>query len=157
TNNLPVDIAREMRADVVIAVNLGTPLLPRKSLGSVLGVTEQMLFILTEQNVRASIATLGPRDVLIEPELGDFSFGDFDHLPKTIPSGEAAARKVAGCLSRLSIPAADYAALRARQLAELPKDARPIDEIRFESMQHVNPAVAATLLDTKPGAPVDQD
>jgi len=130
-NNLPVDIAREMRADIVIAVNLGTPLLPRKALGSVVGVTEQMLFILTEQNVRASIATLTPRDVLIEPDLGDFSFGDFDHLAKTIPIGEAAARKVAGFLSRLSLPASEYAALRARQLAQIPSDARPVDEVRF--------------------------
>ena len=156
-NNLPVDIAREMHADVVIAVNLGTPLLPRKALGSVLGVSEQMIFILTEQNVRASIAALTPRDVLIEPELGDFSFGDFDHLPKTIPIGEAAARKVAGFLSRLSLPAPEYAALRAKQLAEIPKDPRPIDAVRFEPMEHVNPAVAATYLQTKPGAPLDQD
>ncbi len=157
TNNLPVDIAREMRADVVIAVNLGTPLLPRKQLGSVVGVTGQVIFILTEQNVRASIATLTPKDVLIEPELGDFSFGDFDHLPQTIPIGEAAARKVVGFLTRLSVPAAEYAALRARQLAAIPADRRPIDEIRFEAMQTVNSAVAATYLSTKAGAPIDQD
>ena len=156
-NNLPVDIAREMRADVVIAVNLGTPLLPRKALGSVLGVTEQMLFILTEQNVRTSIATLSPKDVLIEPELGDFSFGDFDNLPKTIPLGAAAAHKVQGFLSRLSLPPAEYAALRARQLALIPQDTRPVDVVRFEPMRHVNPAVAATHLDTKPGEPINQN
>ena len=156
-NNLPVDIAREMHADVVIAVNLGTPLLPRKALGSVIGVGEQMVFILTEQNVRASIATLTPRDVLIEPELGDFSFADFDNLPKTIPIGEAAARKVAGFLSRLALPAPEYAALRAKQLAPIPRDLRTIDAVRFEPMQHVNPAVAATHLETKAGVPLDQD
>jgi NTE family protein len=156
-NNLPIDIAREMRADVVIAVNLGTPLLPRKALGSVLGVTEQMLFILTEQNVRASIATLTPRDVLIEPELGDYSFGNFDNMSKTIPIGAAAAHKVQGFLSRLSLPPAEYAALRERQLARIPTDARPVDVVRFEPMKHVNPDVAATHLDTKAGMPIDQN
>src|SRR5207253_10975501 len=50
TNNLPIDIAREMGAQVVIAVNLGTPLLKRENLGSVVGIAAQMLFILTEQN-----------------------------------------------------------------------------------------------------------
>src|SRR5579859_2706437 len=50
TNNLPVNVAREMNADVVIAVNLGTPLLKREQLGSIVGVSAQMIFILTEQN-----------------------------------------------------------------------------------------------------------
>jgi NTE family protein len=92
TNNLPVDIARQMGADVVIAVNLGTPLMKREELTSVLGVTGQMINILTEQNVQASLASLRSTDILIEPALGDFSAGDFDSLPKAIPIGEAAAR-----------------------------------------------------------------
>jgi NTE family protein len=120
-------------------------------------VTEQMLFILTEQNVRASIATLTPRDVLIEPELGEFSFGDFDHMSKTIPIGAAAAHKVQGFLSRLSLPPAEYAALRSRQLALAAQDLRPIDEVRFEPMKNVNPAVAATELRTRAGVPLDQN
>ena len=44
-----------------------------------------------EQNVQASLATLKPTDILISPELGDFSTGDFDNLPKISPLGEAAA------------------------------------------------------------------
>jgi NTE family protein len=103
TDNLPVDVARAMGADIIIAVNLGTPLMKREELTSIIGVTGQMLNILTEQNVRASLASLRPTDILIKPELGDFSAGDFDHLPKTIPIGEAAARKEASRLSELSI------------------------------------------------------
>ena len=36
--NLPVDIARAMGADVVIAVNVGTPLMPRENLSSALNI-----------------------------------------------------------------------------------------------------------------------
>jgi len=54
-----------------------------------------MLSILTEQNVQAAIASLKPTDILISPELGDFTTFDFDHLPATLPIGEEAARKVA--------------------------------------------------------------
>ena len=43
TNNLPVDVARAMGADIVIAVNLGTPLMKREELSSILGVTGQMI------------------------------------------------------------------------------------------------------------------
>ena len=74
-----------------------------------------MLSILTEQNVQASLASLKPTDILISPELGDFSTGDFDNLPKIIPLGEVAARKVADRLRALSLPADEYAALRQRQ------------------------------------------
>jgi type IV pilus assembly protein PilB len=38
-NILPVDVAREMGADVVIAVNLGTPLMRPDQINSLLGVT----------------------------------------------------------------------------------------------------------------------
>ena len=108
TNNLPVDVARAMGADIVIAVNLGTPLLKAESLNSILGVTGQMVNILTEQNVQASLASLRPTDVLIVPQLGDFSATDFDHLSATVPIGEAAARAVADQLAKLSVSPAEY-------------------------------------------------
>jgi NTE family protein len=157
TNNLPVNVARAMGADVVIAVNLGTPLLARESLGSILGVTGQMINILTEQNVQASLDALGPRDVLILPELGDFSAADFDHLPSTIPIGEAATRKVADRLAALALPPAQYAALRARQLTASPVDTRPVDEIRFDNLARVNPEVAEKTLNTEAGRALDPD
>ncbi|CAN7698604.1 patatin-like phospholipase family protein [Cupriavidus necator] len=156
TDNLPVDVARKMGADVVIAVNLGTPLMKREELTSLIGVTGQMLNILTEQNVRASLASLRPTDVLIEPALGDFSATDFDHLPATIPIGEAAARKVADRLAPLALPPAQYAELRARQQAVQPPDTRPVDEIRLAPLQRVNPDYATAVMETKPGQPVDQ-
>jgi NTE family protein len=156
TNNLPVDVARAMGADIVIAVNLGTPLLKREDLGSILGVTGQMINILTEQNVQASLASLKPTDILILPELGDFSAGDFDHLSQAVPIGEAAARKVADRLAALSVPAAQYAALRSQQLTVTPPDLRPVDEIRFRNLRRVSPEFAAGIMETKPGQPIDQ-
>ena len=101
-NNMPVDLARDLGADVVIAVNLGTPLMKREELKDVRGVVGQMLGILTEQNVQSTLATLKDTDVLILPELGDFSAADFDEMKKTLPIGEAAARKVADRLAKLS-------------------------------------------------------
>jgi NTE family protein len=156
TNNLPIDVARAMGADVVIAVNLGTPLAPREQLNSVLGVSGQVINILTEQNVQASLATLKPTDILILPALGDFSAADFDHLPQTVPIGAAAARKVADQLARLSLPEAEYAALRARQIFAAAPDTRPIDEIRFVNLQRVNADAAKAVMDTKEGQPIDQ-
>jgi NTE family protein len=156
TNNLPVQPARAMGADIVIAVNVGTPLLKREELNSIVGVAGQMLSILTEQNVQASLASLKPTDILISPELGDFSTGDFDNLTKITPLGEAAARKVADRLAQLSLPPEEYAALRQRQQVALAPDLKPVDEIRFENLQTVNPEVIKNIMETRVGEPLVQ-
>ena len=156
TSNLPVEAARAMGADIVIAVNVGTPLLKREELNSILGVAGQMLSILTEQNVQASLAKLKPTDILISPELGDFSTGDFDNLPKITPLGEAAARQVADRLAQLSLPPAEYAALRKRQQVAMVPDLTPVDEIRFDNLTRVNPQAAQAVMETQPGQPVVQ-
>ena len=156
TQNLPVETARAMGADIVIAVNVGTPLLKREELSGILGVTSQMLSILTEQNVQTSLAALRPGDILITPELEGFSTGDFDALPRIAPLGEGAARKVTEQLARLAVSPAEYAALRRRQQVALVPDLRPIDEIRFAPMQSVNPRTARAAMDTQPGEPIDQ-
>lgn len=156
TSNLPVETARTMGADIIIAVNVGTPLLRRDELTSILGVTGQMLSILTEQNVQASLASLKPTDILISPELTDYSTGDFDNLPKIAPLGEAAARLMADRLTQLSLPEAEYAALRQNQMAAVVPDTRPVDEIRFEHLKRVNPEAALAVMETKPGEPIDQ-
>ena len=156
TRNLPVDVVRAMGADIVIAVNLGTPLLRRDQLDGLLSVSVQMLNILTEQNVRASLAELRPQDILIEPALGDYSAGDFDNMEKTVPIGVAAARLAAARLQALAVSPQAYAALRRAQSAPVLVDRRPIDEIRVEGLSRVNPVVVANALDTKVGHPVDQ-
>lgn len=156
TSNLPVDTARAMGADIIIAVNVGTPLLKREELTGILGVTGQMLSILTEQNVQASLASLKPADVLISPELGNYSTGDFDQLSKITPLGEDAARKVAERLTRLSIPAEEYAALRKRQLVAVLPDLRPVDEIQFTRLSRVQQQSAQTVMRTRVGEPLNQ-
>jgi len=155
-DNLPVDVARRMGADVVIAVNLGTTLAPKEALDSVLGITAQVINLLTEQNVRASLALLRPADVLIEPALGDFSAADFDHLPLAVPIGAAATDAVAGRLAALSLPPAEYAAWQAHQRAVPATDDFRIDAIRFARLERVNPEYALSLMATRPGQPIDQ-
>ena len=155
TRNLPIDVARAMGADVVIAVNLGTPLMPREQITSALSVALQMLNILTEQNVQVSLASLKPDDVLILPELGTYSAGDFDNMSSTIPIGEAAARKVADKLKRYSLPPEQYAAHRQNQVRVVAEDTRTVDEIRVEGLDRVNEEVVVQSMQTRAGEPLD--
>ncbi|MGL6108860.1 MAG: patatin-like phospholipase family protein [Rubrivivax sp.] len=155
TRNLPVDVARAMGADVIIAVNLGTPLLKREQITSAFSVAAQMLNILTEQNVQTSLASLKPTDVLILPELGAYSAGDFDNMPSTIPIGEAAARKVAEQLRRFSLPPEQYAAHRQGQVRVVAQDRRKVDQIRVEGLERVNDEVVMQSMETRAGEPLD--
>jgi NTE family protein len=115
--NLPVDLARAMGAEVVIAVNVGTPLAGEEELGSALGVAQQMLAILTEQNVKRSLQELGPQDILISPDLTGISFLDFRQHEKTMRIGLRAAQALAERLRPLAVPADEYAVLEDQRLA----------------------------------------
>lgn len=149
--NVPVAAARAACADVVIAVNVGSPLLSRDQLGSVLGVTLQMVSVLTEQNVRQSIASLGPSDILIEPELGDFSAANFEEGLTLVPKGEAAARTHRNALSRFSVSEEAYRAWRESVAARLPEVPTVSDVRVVASGGRVNPEVIERELAEQPG------
>ena len=138
--NLGVDVAREIGATRVIAVNLGTPLSGREELRSLVGVAGQMINILTEQNVQASIAQLRPEDILIQPDLGAFSAADFARAWTTIELGERAARAMAVRLAELSVSPERYAALQERQgRIRGPNAPAGIVRVATEGLRRVNP------------------
>ena len=157
TENLPVQTARAMGADVIIAVNVGTPLLTRDQLDSIFGVAGQMVSILTEQNVQTSLGLLKPTDILISPELGNYTTADFDALAKIALVGEPAAEKVAAQLEKLSLPPDQYAALRQRQTVAQAPDLKPVDEIRFDNLKRVNPESVQALMETVVNQPIEQE
>jgi NTE family protein len=151
TDNLPLDVARAMGADVAIVVDLGSPRLSEQELGTLLGVSRRILDILIEQSEKKSLELLRPDDILIRPDLGDFSSADFDHWTVPIPLGEAAARKLSDRLAKLSLPADEYAALNARRRATMPVDSRPVAQVRLSPLERVNPDVVRAEIRTRVG------
>jgi NTE family protein len=158
--NLPVNLARAMGADIVIAVNVGTPLAPEKDLGSALGVAQQMLNILTEQNVQRSLKELQPQDILIAPELGGVGFLDFQDAERAIVAGEQAARRLAARLAPLAMDQRQYALFEHRRLAPpaLADTALPLARVEASSDGRINPRalVAQSGLKVGQDASVEQ-
>ncbi len=158
TRNLPVDVARQMGATIVIAVNLGTPLLKRSELRSIVDISLQMINILTEQNVGASLAALKPNDILISPPLETISAGDFFRISEAIAIGEKAAREMSTTLSQYSLPPMVYSAwqtnIAQRALPDGQVD-QPIDEIRIAGAEKINHDSIRRALDIQPGEKVD--
>ena len=65
--NLPVDVARDMGADTIIAVDISTGLLARETLRSVLDITTQLTNMLTRTGTVEQRAKLTANDVLLVP------------------------------------------------------------------------------------------
>jgi NTE family protein len=154
--NLPVDVTRKMGVDVVIAVNLGTSYLQRDKLGTVLGVTGQMITILTEQNVQRSLQELDlQRDVLIAPQLGEITAADFDRASEAIALGEEATRELASQLRRYSVSESDYRVWHQARLQEA-YPLNKVDEVLITGIERVNPALFQPLKDKYEGENLDR-
>ena len=157
-NNLPVDVARRMGADVVIAVNIGTPLAGRDTLGTLLGVTTQMVNILTEQNVKRSIESLTPKDLLIAPPLGTISSADFGRGKELMDIGYGYAHSQRREFERFAVSPADYAQWKQQrhvQLTSAQSRGGWVSEIRFDGVDKARVERIGQLIDSEAGQPLD--
>jgi NTE family protein len=154
--NVPIDIVREMGADIIICVDVGKPLATRKDLGGPLSIMNQMLDIMMQKNVADQIKTLAPKDVYINPVLGELGSGDFDKAAEIAAIGEKAAREKIESLRRYSVSDAEYAAFTARHHAEQVKEVKIASiKIEMEGDTHISPEVVVKKLSIKPGDTVD--
>jgi len=155
-DNLPIDVARSMGVDILIVVDAGFPLQPRKSLNSLPGITNQMLSILLRKDIERDLATLGPNDIVISPQLGDFSSYDFPETMKIVHAGAVAAEAAMARLSALALSDADYARyLQARgQLrSAMPK----IEFVRVEPDSRAYQRPIDDMFSQFEGQPVDPE
>jgi len=152
--NLPVSLARAMGVDVLIAVDVSFPLADRAGLESALDVTNQMIGIMVRRGTLSSRAELGPRDVLIEPDLGRMTAVEFTRVPQVMAAGEGAATAVRDRLAALSQPEPAYAAyLAARGRPRLPSE--PIAFVRAGERSQEDAARIDAVFGDLAGAPLD--
>lgn len=89
--NLPVEVALQEGADVVVASFLGADEGAKDpEPGHALAVANHMITLLIRQNERRNLALLRPTDVLVSPALSDVGFAEFGRAPEVIARGESA-------------------------------------------------------------------
>ncbi len=140
--NLPIDVARAMHADILIVSDVSFPLQPRAALDSALTISNQMLAILVRKDADRQRATLGPEDILIEPAIGTASSTDFSASAGTISAGENAARSQLLRLATVSVGDAAYAEYLARRAAREPG----LPEIKFVRVDEESKRYEKTIL-----------
>jgi NTE family protein len=88
-NNLPVDVAKSMGADIVIAVDASSKLEKKDRLTSPLDIMSQAISIEIRRETARQAALA---DMVITPDTSDYSFTDFPSMKEIINKGEEAAR-----------------------------------------------------------------
>ncbi len=154
--NIPVDVARNTCADIVIVVNLVEPVPTPDKLVQAQQLLSRSMDVMFEVNEKQQLNSLTDRDIRIDVPMGDITTSDFERVPETIPLGEAAARKMADRLATLSVPEADYLAWRQRVATSQGVEAK-LAEIKVEGLERVNPDYLQTLTTVRPGQTVTID
>jgi len=90
-NNMPVDVAREMGADIVIAVDIGSPLLDKHQITNTVDVLDQLSTILTITTTNHQKSLIQEQDILILPDIEGLTTTDFSLLAVGLERGEKAA------------------------------------------------------------------
>jgi NTE family protein len=152
-NNIPTDIVKQMGADIVIAVDIGTPLGDKESLNSMFGVLNQASGVATMENVRRNLRLA---DLLISPDLEKYTLLDFNASAAIIELGYRGAEQKALMLQSFSLSESEWqqhlAQRRARVLTEVPVPAF----VKIEGAGSIAAQSIAIRLEKFEGQPIDQ-
>jgi NTE family protein len=119
-NNIPVDVARQMGADRLIVVDIGTPLKKRAEITSLLSVADQVLGFLTRTNSLGQLSLMADSDVLVRPDLQGVGMLDFDQQQTIMDSGYRATMALADQLAPLRLAAQPWRAYLASRQPRTP-------------------------------------
>ncbi|MCW5632957.1 MAG: patatin-like phospholipase family protein [Rubrivivax sp.] len=154
-DNLPVREVRERcGAEVVIAVNVGSAPLKPEQVRGLLTVSAQVIALLTEQNVQATLARLAPGDIVIQPDLGTIGAGDFERHADAALRGRIAASALADRLRALSVDEVAWQRWRQEMAVRLPERPR-IDAVEVSGLSLASEAVVRRYLSQAVGEPLD--
>lgn len=152
--NFGVGVIQDMDVDLIIAVDVEFPMYKMDELDSAIAISEQVLTLLIRQETRRQIDRLGPKDVLITPELGLLASSDFARAAETFEIGAAATRALADELQAMALDEDAYA-LYLSERTVLPP---PTDKLAFVRVVHdakVAPEILAARMDVQVGDPID--
>ncbi|MCS6122565.1 patatin-like phospholipase family protein [Shewanella baltica] len=160
-NNMPVDVVKAMGADIIIAVDIGSPLVKKDKLDSTIAVLDQLSNFLTNASTEKQKLLLTDKDVLIRPAIDALSTTDFTIMPLALTLGKEAANGQLDKLSSMSVSPEEYAAYVEAKKAKgklLMADVRhSVNEIVFDNQSKVSLNLLTETLNIKPGQAVSKD
>ena len=153
SRNVPVDVARQTCADVVIAVSVPTRVPSADELQSPLSMMSRTIELLIGANERQQLATLGPDDVKVVVHVGDIGSASFGKVPEAIPLGRAAAESQREALQRYALPEAEYLAWREAH-SRSDRESFRLATVEVEGLQRADEKYILDQLGIRPGQEV---
>ena len=153
-NNLPISVVKAMGADIVIAVDISTPLLTKEDLDQPLAVIDQLTGLLTRRNVEMQLKLLNDRDVLILPDLDAIGTMDFHEVINAVDIGHQAAVEQKAKLLSLSVDKRVYATYLT-QHRDLEWSQPIVGFLRIENDSKLSEQVLLQHLNIQVGQPLD--
>jgi len=150
-NNVPADVGRGLGADIVIAVDVGTPLKEEKELGSMLGILDQTITVMMLDNVRRSMRDA---DLVVVPELDGFFTLDFRKTDEIIRRGLEAAEKRSTILKSFAVTPQEWESHLEKRRLRKQIGAPSVDSLRITGIDPKRSAEIAELLNRFAKGPV---
>jgi len=151
-DNLPVDVARQMGADIVIAVHLKTkPLNPREPLSSV-GVLQRSASVTIAMN---ELRSMEKADIVLTADTEDFSAVDYPRFAEIEAEGYKAAQEKHAVLEGLQIGTNEWRQLQSARAEKR----RQVPTPQFVEVSGANDSITRGLehhLSGLPGKPLNQ-
>ena len=97
-DNLPVDVAIAEKADIVIAVDMVSPLRPKNKLNAPWEIADQITTIMMQE---ANKIARAKANIVITPKLGDHLASDFTDIDSLITCGEISAEELMPNIKKL--------------------------------------------------------
>ncbi|MCG8017896.1 MAG: patatin-like phospholipase family protein [Candidatus Thiodiazotropha sp. 'RUGA'] len=153
-NNLPVQQALDLGADILIVVDLSSAPQSREGLSSPLSILNQIMGFTILSNTQQQLEKLSVKDILIKPDLGNHSSTDFWRSAEMIDNGVTAANQMAQQLAQLSITEEQYAAHLA-SIRQREKVTPAIDQISFDNQSPLSTDILQANISASKGNKLD--
>ena len=160
-NNMPINVVKAMGADIVIAVDIGSPLLSKDNINDTIDVFNQLSNVLTNNTTQYQKKYLSTKDILIRPNIDDLSTTDFSIMPEALALGEQAALTSEKELEELSTSELEYARYlqhkKQKSSAWFNSFTLPIIDIEYQNQSKVSTEVIKEKLEIEVGDVVNKE
>ncbi|TOA69692.1 patatin-like phospholipase family protein [Vibrio parahaemolyticus] len=158
-NNMPVDVARAMGADVVIAVDISTDYKTEDDFTGLFTVADQLSNYLVRRSTQQQVETLQEHDVYIRPNVGQMETVEFDKMPWAFQSGYDITKEMESKLAGLRLSNAEYQKYIDHKQEVRKKlvygDDRLVDEIVIVNNTHYSDVLLTNRLELETGRKIE--
>ena len=155
SENIPVEVARSMGADIIIAVDVSENFAEDIDVNSYLVVAGQLVDIMMRKNANESLKLLSKKDILIVPELDGYSGLDVEKYTDIIHSGYTTALKSVKKLQKYSLTKEEYAKYKKKHRRKVMHNEIIISDIEIQNNTYLSDEIIRKLLRQKVGQALD--